>query len=437
MATLPVRLPDDQFLTYFTEKLWDMIPAFYREDDASADNPTPGVLRSLVEIIAEQAVYQRRSTDQLWNDEFIDLCRDWAVPYIADLLATRLVSSQNRRGRRVDVAKTIYYRRRAGTVRVLEELISDITGWEGVVVEEFRRLARFHHLFDPSTEGREGRFTHTPPGGYADLRSQRGAELAGTPFDEYFHLLDARKPRGRDGVYSVPKVAFHLYRLSAYPILLSAPREGPDPLQFTIDPSGRDTQLFMRRSRAESYDWDQWRSAKEWELPAPMRCRVLNHAEYQITEELIIELQATAVITAAQANELRTLAGILYASELRFRAAIAALPSGAALVAVAVFRPMLRGALIQDCGKSALLPSYVMPGAVEPKSLRVETPAGAELTSERIVAGDLSAWNKSAGSEAARDRPEPRTNAIPRRCARECPRNVSLRLFDRDRRRWL
>ena len=112
---------------------------------------TPGVLRSLVEIIAEQAVYQRRSTDQLWNDEFIDLCRDWAVPYIADLLATRLVSSQNRRGRRVDVAKTIYYRRRAGTVRVLEDLISDITGWEGVVVEQFRRLARFHHLFDPST----------------------------------------------------------------------------------------------------------------------------------------------------------------------------------------------------------------------------------------------------------------------------------------------
>ena len=46
MATLPVRLPDDQFLTYFTEKLWDMIPAFYREDDASADNPTPGVLRA-------------------------------------------------------------------------------------------------------------------------------------------------------------------------------------------------------------------------------------------------------------------------------------------------------------------------------------------------------------------------------------------------------
>ena len=61
---------------------------------------------------------------------------------MADLLATNLVSGLDSRGQRLDVAKTIYYRRRKGTVALLEELAADITGWEVRVVEFFRRLAR-------------------------------------------------------------------------------------------------------------------------------------------------------------------------------------------------------------------------------------------------------------------------------------------------------
>ncbi|MGE5859103.1 MAG: hypothetical protein ACM34J_01020, partial [Ignavibacteria bacterium] len=138
---------EDLFEIYYAEKLWEMIPSIYRHEDGVAENP--GVLRSVVEVLAEQAAILRRSHDRLWDDQFIDLCDDWAVPYIADLLGTRLVSALNKRGRRIDVAKTIYYRRRKGTLRVLEELISDITGWEGKVVENFRRLGRTRHGLDP------------------------------------------------------------------------------------------------------------------------------------------------------------------------------------------------------------------------------------------------------------------------------------------------
>ena len=95
------------------------------------------MLRALVEILATQAATLRRSDDRLWDDVFIDLCDDWAVPYLGDLVGTRLVSALDTRGRRVDVAKTIYYRRRKGTPRVLEELIGDITGWDGTVIESF------------------------------------------------------------------------------------------------------------------------------------------------------------------------------------------------------------------------------------------------------------------------------------------------------------
>ena len=123
----------DALEPYYTEKLWSMIPAIYRHEDGIAANP--GVLRALVATWARQAAALRRSQDRTWEDFFIELCSAWAIPYIGDLVGTRLLSAYNPRGQRIDVAKSIYYRRRAGTLRVLEELIVDITSWEGVVVE--------------------------------------------------------------------------------------------------------------------------------------------------------------------------------------------------------------------------------------------------------------------------------------------------------------
>ena len=269
---------NDNFERYFAEKIWEMIPAIYRHEDGIAEEP--GVLRALVEILAEQAAILRRSHDRLWEDQFIEFCNDWAVPYIADLVGTRLVSALNKRGRRVDVAKTIYYRRRKGTLRVLEELISDITGWEGVVVENFRRLGRTRHGLD-CRQGclrsqLAGRFSGTMPGGWADLRQQRASELTGGPFDEFHHTADMRQHSGINGRYGIPKLAFHLYRLVAFKVEGATPYEIND-WSFTFDPSGRDIPLFMPRNRPD--DWDEWRSALEWELPAQIRCRVLNYAK--------------------------------------------------------------------------------------------------------------------------------------------------------------
>lgn len=121
MADLLETAPpvDDGYLAYFTEKIWAMIPEVYRHEDGTAIQP--GVLRALVETWARQAVTLRRDQDRLWEDFFIEMCSLWAVPYIGDLVGTRLLSPYNPRGQRIDVAKTIYYRRRAGTLRVLEE----------------------------------------------------------------------------------------------------------------------------------------------------------------------------------------------------------------------------------------------------------------------------------------------------------------------------
>ena len=371
------KFAQDNFEQDFAEKLWEMIPGIYRHEDGIAENP--GVLRALVEILAGQAAILRRSHDRLWEDQFIELCQDWAVPYFGDLVASRLVSALNKRGRRVDVAKTIYYRRRKGTLRVLEELISDIAGWEGKVVEEFRRLARIRHGLDPQPASMAGRFSGTMPGGWADLRRQRGAELTDSPFDEFYHTADVRQHTGQNGRYNIPKLTFHLYRLRSFCVRGVTPFPQDDGLRFTCDPSGRNIPLSMPRQRPEN--WDDWRTAKEWELPAPIPCRLLGHGEYVITEALAQNLESNFGVTPAVADKLRTFKGFHFPSEARLKQMLELL-NEPSLISAAVYREILSKSLISDCGKAALLP----------EAISVEESQGASLAPEDISSGDLSQW---------------------------------------------
>lgn len=371
------KFAQDHFERYFAEKLWEMIPSIYRHEDGVAENP--GVLRALVNILAEQAAILRRSHDRLWEDQFIELCQDWAVPYLGDLVATRLVSALNKRGRRVDVSKTIYYRRRKGTLRVLEELISDITGWEGKVVEEFKRLARMRHNLDPGPAPMTGRFSGTPPGGTADLRQPRTAELTNSAFDEFYHTADVRQCNGINGRYNIPKLAFHLYRLGYFTVEGVTPFSMAYGLRFTCDPSGRDIPLFMPRHRPEN--WDDWRSAKEWELPAPIHCRLLGHAEYIITETLVQRLESNFGVTTISADELRTVRGFRFPSEACLREFLESL-NDPSLLGTTVYREILSASLVPDCAKASLLS----------RAIKIEEAPDALVPPEDIAAGDLSQW---------------------------------------------
>ena len=116
----------DVYEHYYTEKLWELLPLVHRITDAvSVDedgNTEYGALREMVERIGAQAAVVRRSIDRLWEDQSIETCDDWVIAYMADLLATNLIAGIDARGRRLDVAKTVHYRRRKGTVAVLEEV---------------------------------------------------------------------------------------------------------------------------------------------------------------------------------------------------------------------------------------------------------------------------------------------------------------------------
>jgi hypothetical protein len=287
---------DDGYDSYYANRLWQLLPGVYR----ALDSDTVGVdgpLQELVTRIGAQVAVVRRSIDRLWADQSIETCDDWVIPYIGNLLDVNLVDGLDSSAQRLDVAKTIYYRRRKGTVAILEEIATDVTGCQAVIVEAFRRLARNRHNLDPPVgagsaltagvdgsggetitsllghEGLIGSLTGTPAGGTADLRSAHGAALAGNPFDEFSHTADMRAGQGAVGLYGIGKLLVFLWRLQAFPVA------GVDPVLVTgcseatyvFDPTGRCTPLFMEQLQPVGDDFaDSWTAALEWQVPGPL-----------------------------------------------------------------------------------------------------------------------------------------------------------------------
>jgi hypothetical protein len=273
----------DHYEAYYADKLWNLLPAVYRALDTDQYN-TNGPLRELVNRIGAQAATLRRSIDRMWEDQSIETCDDWIIPYIGDLVATNLVVNLDTRGQRLDVAKTIYYRRRKGTVAIFEEIAADITGWNAKVVEFFRRLGRTRHGLDPAlglasiaepdiaalqqAEGLVGPLTGTGIGGLADIRNVYGASKAGSAFDEFFHTADFRLGQGQVGWYDIPRLGVFLWRLQSFGVDQTTPVESVQcPGQFTFDPTGRDIPLFGVSSRSYGTNWT---SPSEWQLPTPI-----------------------------------------------------------------------------------------------------------------------------------------------------------------------
>jgi hypothetical protein len=297
----------DHYESYYSDKLWNLLPEIYRTLDTdqfntgSSSTQSNGPLRERVNRIGAQAAIVRRSIDRLWEDQSIESCDDWVISYIGDLLATNLVASVDARGQRLDVAKTIYYRRRKGTVAVLEEIAADITGWDARVVEFFRRLGRTRHGLDPEivdpdasqtmdrtlelAEGFLGPWTNTHIGGWADLRNAYGASLAQSPFgvasavrapsafDEFFHTADFRAGNGRSGWYKIPNLGVFLWRLKSFRVDQTTPVQNDN--CYTFDPTGREIPLFAGSSRPLG---DGWVSPQEWQLPSPISTQLLRVA---------------------------------------------------------------------------------------------------------------------------------------------------------------
>jgi hypothetical protein len=281
--------PADNFAAYYADKLWRLMPAVYRAEDTDKFAAN-GPLREMIDRIGVAAADIRRNIDRLWDDQSIETCDDWAIPYIGDLVDARLVSGLDSAGQRRDVANTIDYRRRKGTLSLVEQIAYDITGWDVKAVEFFRRLARTRHGLDPAigaggasgaeavalAEGLVGRVTGTPIGGFADLRHLGGGADPGGAFDEYFHAADLRVGRGNVGWYGIPRLGIFVWRLMSFLVgpVTPVPVDGC-PGWFCFDPTGRDVPLFCK-PRGAAVANGVWTSPGPTDIGAPVTQALLD-----------------------------------------------------------------------------------------------------------------------------------------------------------------
>ena len=279
------------------QKLFDLLPAVYRAKDAAlsplspADSallqalqntPPPltetqqqelslliaksrGPLQSLLMLIEEQLAMLANDLDQLYDDQFIETCAPWVIPYIGDLIGYRPVHGVAAAvaSPRAEVARTISFRRRKGTVLVLEQVARDLTGWGAHAVEFFRNLAVCQSM----------KFTR-PGNRYApNLRGWQTREYMDTGFDTTAHKVDVRRIAVERGRYNIPNLGIFLWSLNSYSMTrVSATPVGAGNQFFRFNPLGADLPLF---NNPVSQGPDVTAAAQPLNVPARLSRRVL------------------------------------------------------------------------------------------------------------------------------------------------------------------
>jgi hypothetical protein len=229
--------------------LYALLPAIYRTRDAASG----GQLQALFAVMAAQSVIVEDNINQLYDDQFIETCAPWAIPYLADLVGYNAIYEVDAASSdsRAEVANTIGYRRRKGTLLALEQVTTDISGRATLAAEQFRLLITTVSM------------RHVEPGQVATVavRDSQALDLLGTAFDPTNRTIDVRRiaPRVRvaadpdttpldialhgPGRSNIPDVAVHLWRWQSWPVT-GAPATPAGPGRYRFSPLGHDMPIF-------------------------------------------------------------------------------------------------------------------------------------------------------------------------------------------------
>jgi hypothetical protein len=226
------------------DRLYELVPVVYRQRDALQGYP----LRALLRVMTEQLILVEKDIAGLYENWFIETCEDWVVPYIGSLIGYRTVHDAGEPAPgtrpeerainrilypRAEVANTVRFRRRKGTISAFEQLAAAVSGWPARAVEWFHLLDVFQNI----------NYLHINRGRTLDVRDGDALVDLGRPFDESAHNIDIRAGAG-----NIADVKVFLWRLKSYTVT-STPaycyeEEGPNCFLFSA--LGNDTQLFTR-----------------------------------------------------------------------------------------------------------------------------------------------------------------------------------------------
>lgn len=257
------------------DRLFELLPAVYRQRDAEHDH----FLRALLQVIAEQVDVVEADIEQLYDNWFIETCQDWVVPYLGELVGydpagdAGLPGGPEPEGQRRnllrfprrDVAGTIAGRRRRGTLSAAARQSADAAGWPARALEFRTRLSVTQAL--AHLDLHHGRVT--------DLRAGDALDRLGGAFESIAHTVDTRRltPRSAAGRFNIPSLALYVWTMGSYSVTKRQPysQEGVGPQYYTFSALGNDAPLFCAGEPAG-------RSpvvVDELQAPAPIRRRQL------------------------------------------------------------------------------------------------------------------------------------------------------------------
>lgn len=266
------------------ERLLSLLPAHVR----ARDEQSGGALRALLSVVAGELGVLERELAGLYDGWFVETCGEEPLSHLAELigLTEALPDLGEGHGWRTVVAHTVSYRRRKGTVAVLEQVAREVTGWQARVVEYFKLLATTVHvnhvrLDRPAVASlrRADRLDHTGgPHPYARYPVtpqdfERGA------LDPLMRTAEVRGIGSGRGRYGISQLGVFLFTLRSHPVGdADAPGRWPQarpegPGRWTFDALGRPAPLFAAVPLAEA---TREQAASEPDLPVPLRARRLH-----------------------------------------------------------------------------------------------------------------------------------------------------------------
>ena len=281
-------------MTRFPDRLYQLLPAVHRLRDADIGEP----LRALLGVITEQVDVVEDDIAKLYDNWFIETCEDWVVPYIGDLIGFRPVHDAGAAGAvdspegrlrnrrpipRREVSNTLGYRRRKGTLALLESLAQAVAGWPARAVEFYRLLAWAQHVNHP----------HLARGRTLDLRDGHALDLLDGPFDGAAHTVDVRRIASRHapGRDNIPSVGVFVWRLKSYSVThtRAARYDDEGPHAFHFSPLGNEAPLFTRPEPEKRPP----HVAEEINVPVPIRRRALEERLAATPDQQVSEFRDT------------------------------------------------------------------------------------------------------------------------------------------------
>jgi hypothetical protein len=226
--------------------LYSLLPAYIRQRDQQSDK----VLEQFLAIIDRQADALAADLDRMYQDWFIETCSDWVVPYIGDLMGFDAAAGSGRR----EVANLLRYRRRKGTVAVLEDLAGAVTGWPALATEFHRRVVIAQHM------------DHTHADRLATVDTRAMTPETEESFSAVCHVSDVHRISDTQarGLYGIPNVGVFVFRMKRFAVSDTPAycQEDAGLNCFTFSVLGNDAPLYRLP--------DETAAARRHRLPLPI-----------------------------------------------------------------------------------------------------------------------------------------------------------------------